>query len=120
MPPFGLVDGEPLGFHGLPEQIAQPASFRRTALISGKRTVRKFVVFTWHRDFPTSLQIIEGEVDGTTSIVTRTPLGIRHALDFPIVFGCRIPKGFGDGSWPIPIKNHQPIAFWCEFLARSN
>src|SRR6266567_6597240 len=103
MPPFGLVDGEALGFHSPAQQVPMPALPRRAAGVVGVRTIGHLVVAADHRNGLAGLAMVEGEIDGAASIVPRT-LGWVGDENVQLLRR-RVPEHLRDVTRPITVMD---------------
>src|SRR5438132_10126019 len=71
VPPLGFIDREPFRLHRPSQQLSMPTLERSAARIIRISAIGGFVVGADHLDGLAGLQIVERQVNRTTSIVTR-------------------------------------------------
>src|SRR5580700_6051535 len=118
VPPFVLVDGEALGFHGTAKQVAMPALERSAARIVGEGARRHFIISAGHFDGLAGSEIVECEIDGAAAIVARAFGGIG---DEDLAFGgSGVPEDLGDVPGAIGVVYEQAVAEGLEFREGAN
>src|SRR5712671_626113 len=108
MPPLVIVDCEAFGLHGPAEEVAMPALQGSSAGIIGKRTRGHFVVSAGHLDGFAGFQIVQSEIDGAATIVSRALRGVGD--EYLTLVGRSVPENLGHVPGAVSVVNEQAVA----------
>ena len=108
VPPLGLVHGEAFALHRLPQQFTMFAFGGLATRVVGIRTRGHLVIDARHRHGLARAQLVEREIDGAATIVSRALGGIGN--EFSERRRRRFPEDLRDPPRAIGIVNQQPIA----------
>lgn len=112
MPPFLVVDGKPFSFHGLAEEVAEPARLGGAAGITGPGSFSEFVVDGRHLDGLAGLQIVQSDIDGAAAVVARALGGVGDVV--ALVFRGGVPEDFGDEPGAVGVVDEESVAVGAE------
>src|ERR1700704_6611614 len=115
MPPLEFVDIETLGFHCVAKQIAVPTLEGGAAGVEGIRALGHFVVDAGHFDSLARFQIVEGEIDGASAVMSRAVC--RVSDEDTLVLGSGVPKDLGDVPGTVGVVDEQAIAEGIQLMA---
>src|SRR5690348_16263370 len=93
MPPFVGINKEAFSLHRPTQNRTMLTLLRSSTGIVGKGSLRDLVINAGHRDFASSFQVADAEIDGAAAIVLRASRRIGDE-DLPVV-RCRVPEHLG-------------------------